>query len=110
MRYLEASYEVSERRACQVLGFARGSHRYRSRADRREELRGRLRDLAGARLSYGYRRLGLLLRREGWQANHKLVYRLYREEGLGLRRRRPRRRASAARRVRVAPPQQTNET
>jgi len=92
-----------------VLGFPRGSHRYRSRADRREELRGRLRDLAGVRLSYGYRRLGLLLRREGWQANHKLVFRLYREEGLGLRRRRPRRRVSAARRVGTSPPQQTNE-
>ncbi len=107
---MEASYEVSERRACQALGFSRGSHRYRSRSDRREELRGRLRDLAGARPNWGYRRLGLLLRREGWQANHKLVYRLYGEEGLGLRRRRPRRRVSAARRVKVAPPQQTNET
>jgi len=93
-----------------VLGFPRGNHRYRSRADRREELRGRLRDLAGVRLSYGYRRLGSLLRREGWRANHKLVFRLYCEEGLGLRRRRPRRRVSAARRVKVAPPQQANET
>jgi putative transposase len=101
---------VSERRACRVLGFPRASHRYRSRADRREELRGRLRDLAGVRPSYGYRRLGLLLRREGWDTNHKLVFRLYREEGLGLRRRRPRRRVSAARRVKMAIPQQTNET
>jgi len=101
---------VSERRACAVLGAPRASHRYRSLADRREELSGRLRDLAGARPSYGYRRLGLLLGREGWQANHKLVYRLYQEEGLGLRRRRPRRRVSAARRVKLAVAQQTNKT
>jgi putative transposase len=111
VHYLEVGYEVSERRACQVLAFPRASHRYRSAADRRDELRGRLRDLAGARPSYGYRRLGLLLRREGWQANHKLVFRLYREEGLGLRRRRPRRRVSAARRTGSVPAaRRTNES
>jgi putative transposase len=70
----------------------------------------RLRDLAGARPSYGYRRLGLLVRREGWAVNHKLVYRLYREEGLALRRRRPRRRVSAARREALPKPQRTNES
>jgi putative transposase len=110
VRYLEVSYEVSERRACGTLGFPRASHRYRSAADRRDELRGRLRDLAAARPSYGYRRLGLLLGREGWRVNHKLMFRLYQEEGLGLRRRRPRRRVSAARRAGVAQPQQTNES
>jgi putative transposase len=110
VRYLEVSYEVSERRACATLDFPRASHRYRSAADRRDELRGRLRDLAAARPSYGYRRLGLLLGREGWRVNHKLVFRLYQEEGLGLRRRRPRRRVSAARRVGAAQPQQTNES
>jgi putative transposase len=106
VRYLEVSYEVSERRACATLDFPRASHRYRSAADRRDELR----DLATARPSYGYRRLGLLLGREGWRVNHKLVFRLYQEEGLGLRRRRPRRRVSAARRVGAAQPQQTNES
>jgi putative transposase len=68
-----------------------------------------LRELAGARPSYGYRRLWLLLRREGRVVNHKLVYRLYREEELGLRRRRPRRRVMAARRVHRPQPQCTNE-
>jgi putative transposase len=110
IRYLGVSYEVSERRACRVLDFPRASHRYRSRADRRDELRLRLRELAGARPSYGYRRLGLLLRREGWEANHKLVFRLYREEGLGMRRKRPRRRVSAARREAVVAPRRTNES
>ncbi len=48
-------------------------------------LRMRLRELAAVRLSYGYRRLHVLLRREGWRVNHKLVYRLYREDGLSVR-------------------------
>ena len=81
MAYLQASYEVSERRACEVLAFSRATQRYQSVADRHEELRMRLRDLAASRPNWGYRRLGLLLRREGWGVNHKLVYRLYQEEG-----------------------------
>ena len=54
----------------------------------------RLRGLAASRVSYGYRRLGVLLRREGWMVNHKRVYRLYREEGLRTRPKRPRRHVS----------------
>jgi putative transposase len=77
-----------------VLGFPRASHRYRSVRDPRAELRIRLRDLASSRIHYGYRRLHVLLRREGWVVNKKLVYRLYCEEGLGIRRRKPRRRKS----------------
>jgi putative transposase len=107
--YLQVSYQVSERRACGVRDVSRSTHRYRSVADAHEELRIRLRDLAATRPNWGYRRLGLLLEREGWQANHKLVYRLYREEGLGLRRRRPTRRVSAARRQLVPEPQRCNE-
>jgi putative transposase len=60
-------------------------------------LRMRLRDLAAARVRYGYRRLHVLLQREGWQVNHKRVYRLYRQEGLALRRRCRRKRASPVR-------------
>ena len=51
-----------------------------------------LRDLATARVNYGYRRLHVLLRREGWHVNHKRVYRLYRLEGLRIRPKRPRQR------------------
>ena len=90
--YIQVSYQVSERKACSALGFARSSHRYKSTADRQEFLRVRLRDLAAARVNYGYRRLHLLLDREGWQINHKRVYRLYTEEGLTMRRKRPKRR------------------
>jgi putative transposase len=84
--------------------------RYRSVASRRDELRMRLRELAASRPNWGYRRLALLLRREGWRVNHKLVYRLYGEEGLGLRRRRPRRRVSAVRRENVPAPSRCNES
>jgi putative transposase len=108
--YLQVAYEVSERRACEALGFPRSTQRYESRADRHDELRIRLRDLARARPNWGYRRLGLLLRREGWAVNHKLVFRLYREEGLGLRRHRPRRRVTAVRRQMLPRPQRRDES
>jgi putative transposase len=72
-------------------------------------LRARLRELAAVRTSYGYLRLHVLLKREGWQVNHKRVYRLYREEGLGLQRRRARRRRSALARSPRAAPTRANE-
>ncbi len=87
-------YEASERRVCRALGFPRSSHRYQSVCDDRAELRIRLRDLASTRVRYGYQRLHVLLRREGWQVNHKLVYRLYCEEGLQMRNKTPRRHRS----------------
>lgn len=89
---------MSERRACRVTCFRRSSHRYQSVADEQAALRMRLRDLAAARVSYGYRRLYVLLRREGWRVNHKRVYRLYREEGLTMRTKRPRRHVSCRKR------------
>jgi putative transposase len=57
----------------------------------------RLRELAAVRVSYGYRRLHVLLRREGWKVNHKLVYRIYREEGLEVHTKKRRKRASTLR-------------
>jgi len=68
--YLQLSYQVSERKACHALGYARSSHRYKSTADRQDFLRIRLRDLAAARVNYGYRRLHILLDREGWRVKH----------------------------------------
>lgn len=96
---LRRAYQVSERRACLVLGFSRSTHRYQSVRNEWAELRIRLRDLANSRVHYGYRRLHILLEREGWKVNHKLVYRLYKEEGLTMRRRRPRRNRSCETRV-----------
>jgi putative transposase len=101
---------VSERRACAVLMAARATVRYQSVAEDRAELRIRLRDLAATRVRYGYRRLHVLLKREGYVANHKLVYRLYVEEGLGIRRRSPRRRKSVQIRPERPPAQQSNES
>ena len=88
---LRGTYAISERRACSAMGFHRSSQRYSSRRDPQIELRVRLRDLAAARVCYGYRRLHVLLRREGWPVNHKRVHRLYAEEGLSIRTKLPRR-------------------
>jgi putative transposase len=82
-----------------VLLFFRSSHRYEATRDDQAVLRMRIRELAEARVRYGYYRIYILLRREGWRVNHKRVYRLYQKEGLSLRRKRPRRHASAAQRV-----------
>lgn len=83
---------VSERRACGLIPMHRGTCRYRGRRSEDPRLRERLRELAAARRRFGYRRLQVLLRREGFPVNHKRVYRLYVEEKLGLRRKRGRRR------------------
>lgn len=101
VRFFRAGFRVSERRACRVAGVPRSTCRYRSAARDQTALRVRLRDLAAARVRYGYRRLHVMLRREGWHINHKRVYRLYREEGLGIRVKRKRKRVST---LRVVPP------
>ena len=92
------AYRTSERQACAALGWPRSTHRYQSRSDPQYALRIRLKDLAGVRIGYGYRRLHVLLRREGWRVNHKRIYRLYRQEGLGLRKKLPRRRVACVKR------------
>jgi len=82
---------MSERHACRLLGLGRSSHRYRARKERDAALRMRLKELAARRMRFGYRRLTAMLLREGVPANHKRVYRLYREEGLAMRIRQRRR-------------------
>ena len=73
------------------MGVSRSTVRYQSVRPSRAPLRARLRELAAVRVSYGYRRLHIMLRREGWPVNRKLVERLYREEGLTLKRKKPKR-------------------
>jgi putative transposase len=85
VRSVRQAYQVSEKRACGLMLITRWSHRYQSCRDSQNELRMRLRELAGSRTRYGYRRLTVLLRREGWKVNTKRVYRLYREEQLQVR-------------------------
>lgn len=91
--HLCAVHEVSQRRACKALGVDRSSTRYRHRRPDDGDLRVRLRDLAAQRRRFGYRRLHVLLKREGLQMNHKKLRRLYAEERLQVRRRGGRKRA-----------------
>jgi putative transposase len=86
-RHLGQLFEVSQRRACDVIGADRTSVRYRGRRLPDMAIRQRLRELAGQRRRFGYRRLLVLLRREGLHMNHKKLRRLYREERLQVRRR-----------------------
>jgi transposase InsO family protein len=88
---------VSERRACRIISADRSMARYCSRRPDEAELRSRLRALAAERRRFGYRRLHVLLRREGFRVNRKKTQRLYREEGLTVRRRKGRKRALGAR-------------
>jgi putative transposase len=89
------SYRVSRRRACQMVELWPRTMRYESVKDPQDGLRIRLKDLAASRVRYGYRRLHVLLLREGWEINHKRVYRIYLQEGLNLRVKRPRRHVAA---------------
>ncbi len=91
------AHGISERRACAILGADRRSVRYISRRGDDAPVRARLRALAGERRRFGYRRLGLLLRREGLVLNHKKLRRLYAEERLQVRRRGGRKRALGTR-------------
>ena len=94
---LRSLFEMSERRACTVIAADRKMVRYRSRRPADTELRSRLRELANQRRRFGYRRLFILLRREGELSGINRIYRLYREEGLTVRKRRARRRAVGVR-------------
>lgn len=91
--HLKSGHEMSERRACKVVGCDRMSVRYRSRRVDDPKLRERLRALAHERRRFGYRRLIIFLRREGFVVNHKRLFRIYREEGLMVRKRKGRKRA-----------------
>jgi putative transposase len=96
--HLQAAFEMSERRACRVLGTDRTSVRYQATRPDDGDLRERLKALAQERRRFGYRRLHVLLRREGHAVNRKRVQRIYREERLTVRRRSGRKRAIGTRR------------
>ena len=95
--HAQAVFGLSERRACSVVGVSRRVARYRSTRPDAAPLRLRLRELAAERRRFGYRRLGYLLAREGLTPNHKKLLRIYREEGLRVRRRSGRKRALGTR-------------
>ena len=95
--HLRTMFKMSERRACSVISADRKMIRYRSRRPDDAVLRTKLRDLANVRRRFGYRRLFILLRREGEMSGINRIYRLYREEGLAVRKRQTRRKAIGTR-------------
>lgn len=103
------TWQVSIRRACDVLKAERSSYHYKRRRGDQAELKQRIKEIAEARVRYGYRRIAVLLRREGWTINEKRVYRLYRELGLQLRNKTPKRRVKAKLRDDRAPASRSNE-
>src|SRR5436309_5493859 len=105
---LRVGFEVSERRACAALEVDRSSVRYRSSRPDDAIARARLRELAAVRRRFGYRRLHILMSREGLVMNHKKFRRLYREERLQVRRRGGRKRAIGTR-APMAIPQEPNQ-
>jgi HTH-like domain len=95
--HLKGAHEMSERRACRVIDCDRMTVRYRSRRPDDPHLRERLVALAKERRRFGYRRLLIFLRREGFVVNHKRLVRIYREERLMVRKRGGRKRALGTR-------------
>lgn len=93
------SYRVSARRACSVTQFRRPNMYYKPRRRDDSALRLRVKEIAFVRIRYGFRRIFTLLRREGWKDNHKRVHRVYCQEQLNLRNKRPKRNRAAAHRI-----------
>ena len=108
MSHARENLGLSERKACLLVNLSSFVYRYRPKKDNDDVLRQRLRELAGERKRFGSPRLHILLKREGLVVNHKKRERIYREEGLVLRRKR-RRKGAAGVRVIMNPPEQPNE-
>jgi putative transposase len=109
VRYVQTSHGYSERRACALTRQHRSTQRKPLIKDPRLELRQRMHEIVRTRVRYGYRRVHILLKREGWSAGRNLVYRLYCEEGLALRSKQPRRRKMVVQRQARCQPTRPNE-
>jgi putative transposase len=96
---LQEQYKVSKRKACNVIMLYRSAWYYKHHKREDGPLRQRMRDIANARVRYGFWRIHTLLKREGFVDNHKRTYRIYKEEGLNLRSKRPRRSKAGAHRL-----------
>ena len=95
VNFVRTCFQVSIRRACRAVPACRASYHYRTKRADQSILRKRIREIAETRVRYGYRRIHVLLRREGWPVNVKLVNRLYREMSLQLRNKSPKRKVKA---------------
>lgn len=107
--HVRATWQVSIRRACRALPVERSTYHYRSRRIGQAHLIKRIKEIAETRMRYGYRRIHVLLKREGWNVNPKRIYRLYKELGLQLRNKTPKRRVKAKLREDRRPATRTNE-
>ena len=81
-------FAATQRKVCELANIARSSYRYRARTQRNDQFRDALVELAQEQPRYGYRRLGELLKRKGERVNHKRLFRVYREAGLSVKRKR----------------------
>ncbi len=109
VEYILDHYGVTQRRACRLVKLHRSVFYYRSVKDPQLELRVRMRELAHSRVRYGYRRIHVLLRREGFRLGKNQAYRLYCEEALQLRSKLPKRRKMAVTRRERYVPRRTNQ-
>jgi putative transposase len=103
VNWLVSAFRISKLRACELVELGRSTYYQKSTAKDQSPLRKRLRELAEARPRFGYPRLHVLLRREGWMVNIKRVYRLYKLEGLGVEKKKRKKRGSHLRVVPNAP-------
>jgi len=110
VRKTQHAYDVSERRACAVLAAPRSTQRYKSVADDQAPLRLRIKEIASVHVTWGYQRIWIKLRREGWRVNRKRIYRLYKEEGLCVGRHKPRRHKSSVTRPELTKATRANES
>ena len=107
--YVTACHGYSERQACALTRQHRSTQRKPSTRDLRTEIRQRMNEIVRTQILYGYRRVHIMLRREEWSVGRNLINRLYREEGLSWRTKRPRRRKMADHREARCRPQRPNE-
>ncbi|MBB4398886.1 putative transposase [Bradyrhizobium sp. ERR14] len=107
---MRSDWKVSIRRACSALRIDRALYVYKSKRGDQAALKGRIKDICETRVRYGYRRVHVLLQRDGWAINVKRVYRLYRELSLQLRNKAPKRRVKAKLREDRTEARQINET
>lgn len=107
---VRSEWQVSIRRACDALEFDRSIHHYKSRRSGQADLEQKIKEICNIRIRYGYRRVHVLLRREGWRHGQNKTRRIYRELGLQLRNRTPKRRVKAKLRDDRRPATRSNET
>ncbi len=108
MEYLCAQYHASERHSCRLIKICRSSHRYQKKNISDKGLRLRIQNIAKARPRFGYKRIYIMLRREGWKINHKRVHRFYVEMNLQLKKKTKKKRASHMR-IKQGHPQKLNQ-